>query len=98
MNRSPQLCDLHRFRLGVRRFLITSGACVALALVSAATAGANTTKAIWGPSSFDANSAACPTPDPCSAFPIYRELGVDVYQFELRFSQIAPTPPADPRN
>ena len=59
---------------------------------------ANTTKAIWGPSSFDASNAACPTPDPCSAFPIYRELGVDVYQFQLWFSQIAPTPPADPRN
>ena len=82
----------------MRRFLITSGVCVALALVSAATAGANTTKAIWGPSTLGANNAACPTPDPCSAFPIYRELGVDVYQFQLRFSQIAPTPPANPRN
>jgi hypothetical protein len=82
----------------MRRFLLTVGICAPLVLVTAAGAGASTTKAIWGPSSFDANSAACPTPDPCSAFPIYRELGVDVYQFELRFSEIAPTPPADPRN
>jgi hypothetical protein len=82
----------------VRRFLITSGTSVALALLCAAAAGANTTKAIWGPSSLDANNAACPTTDPCSAFPTYRELGVDVYQFQLWFHQIAPTPPADPRN
>jgi hypothetical protein len=82
----------------MRHFLITLGICAALALVPAATAGANTTKAIWGPSTLGANNAACPTPDPCSAFPIYRELGVDVYQFQLNFNEIAPTPPADPRN
>ena len=82
----------------MRRFLYAAVLGGALALMLAAPVHAGTVKAIWGPGSFDANNAACPTPDPCSAFPIYRELGVDVYQFQLRFDQIAPTPPADPRN
>jgi hypothetical protein len=56
-------------------------------------------KAIWGPSTIPAGSAACPDlANPCSAFPIYRDLGVDVFQFQIHWDEVAPTRPAEPRN
>jgi hypothetical protein len=48
-------------------------------------------KAIWGPTQVDG----------VSQFPIYRELGVGIYQFALGWDQVAPTRPrrpGDPRD
>jgi hypothetical protein len=55
-------------------------------------------KAIWGPAVFPDGNAECPTSESCSAFPTYRDLGVDVWQFQIRWNVVAPTRPANPRN
>jgi len=64
---------------------------LALALITlisgTADASADTNKAIWGPVT---------TPTGASSFPIYRELGVKVLQYQLRFDRTAPTRPASP--
>jgi hypothetical protein len=54
-----------------------------------AAARAPVEKAIWGPVTLT---------DGSSAFPIYRELRVDVLQMQLDWAQTAPTRPADPAN
>lgn len=46
-------------------------------------------KAIWGPVEM---------PDGNSAFPVYHRLGVDVFQIQLRWAEIAPERPADPED
>lgn len=69
--------------------------CAATALLSggAARAEARSVKAIWGPVAM---------PDGSSAFPVYRHLGVRVFQAQLEWSTVAaarpqrPTDPADP--
>ena len=55
-------------------------------LTAAAPAGA-AEKAIWGPAKL---------PSGASAFPVYRDLGVDTIQFQLSFASTAPTRPARP--
>jgi hypothetical protein len=60
-----------------------------LALALPHAAGADTKKAIWGPVRM---------PDGSSAFPVYRDLGVDILQITLKWSAVAPTRPADPVN
>ncbi len=73
----------------------------ALALLGpAAGAQAAVEKSLWGPTSFPAGHPECPVggPSTCSAFPLYRQLGVDVYQIQLPWSQVAKTRPANPRN
>ena len=59
-----------------------------LALFAAAPAQAEM-KAIWGPSTLR---------DGRSAFPLYKDLGVDVLQQQLLWSRVAPTRPANPRD
>jgi hypothetical protein len=49
--------------------------------------GAPVQKAIWGPLEL---------PDGRPAFPTYARLGVDVFQMQLRWAEIAPRRPADP--
>jgi hypothetical protein len=49
--------------------------------------GSGVEKLIWGPTRL---------PDGSSAFPTYDELGVDVFQIQLRWPQAAPTRPAAP--
>lgn len=72
--------------------------CVA-ALVIAGPAQAAGLKAIWGPHELPAGNAACPDPAyRCSAFPTYRRLGVDVYQFQIHWDEVAATRPARPRD
>jgi hypothetical protein len=44
-------------------------------------------KAIWGPVAM---------PDGASAFPVYKALGVDVFQVQLNWAATAPARPADP--
>jgi len=83
---------------GMRRVLITAAAAALCMLLPAAMAQGKAVKAIWGPTTLGPNSPACPTAAKCSAFPIYRQLGVDYFQFQLHFNEIAPTPPANPRN
>lgn len=46
------------------------------------------TKSIWGPAEIDGESQ----------FPVYRDLGVGIYQMAVAWSDIAPTRPADPTN
>ena len=46
-------------------------------------------KSIWGPSTL---------PDGSSAFPVYKRLGVEVRQQQLRWRDVATSRPADPRN
>jgi hypothetical protein len=72
----------------------------ALALALApATAQAGAVKAIWGPDELPVENAACPNPNArCSAFPTYAELGVDVFQFQIHWDEVAPRPPAHPRD
>jgi len=70
-----------------------------LASALAPPAQAGGLKAIWGPSELAAGSAACPDPTAaCSAFPVYRRLGVDVFQYQLHWDAVAPTRPRNPRN
>lgn len=59
------------------------------ALAPAPSADARTLKAIWGPVRLA---------DGDSALPLYRRLGVDVLQVQLRWDQVAPTRPVDPRD
>jgi hypothetical protein len=69
----------------MRRVLL---AAVALCLGFPATAGA-TVKAIWGPVRL---------PDGSSAFPVYRTLGVDVFQIQVSWANTATAPPERPRD
>jgi hypothetical protein len=50
-------------------------------------AEAETRKAIWGPTRM---------PDGSSAFPVYRDLGVDVFQIQLQWDRTAPSKPGRP--
>jgi hypothetical protein len=63
---------------------------VAIALCAPAAAGAapSIKKAIWGPVKVNGKSQ----------FPIYRDLGVGIYQLTLDWNEVALTPPADPTN
>ena len=51
--------------------------------------GSGVEKLIWGPARL---------PDGSSAFPTYDELGVDVYQIQLRWPAVARTRPASPKD
>lgn len=70
-----------------------AGALAAVAAIVAglACAGSATAaeKAIWGPLEL---------PNGRSAFPVYRELGVDTFEIELDFDEAAPSRPAEPRD
>lgn len=72
---------------------------VLLLLLFAAPAQGALLKAIWGPSELPRGNASCPdSRSACSAFPIYRQLGVDVYQFQIHWNEVAPQKPAHPRD
>jgi hypothetical protein len=70
----------------MRRFVLITAALTALALPATAAAGV---KSIWGPSTL---------PNGQSAFPVYRDLGVNDIQAVLSWDQVAPTKPANPAN
>ena len=63
-------------------------ACLLAAALAPATSAASA-KAIWGPVTM---------PDGSSAFPVYRDLGVDVYQVQLQWNRIAKTAPRSAKN
>jgi hypothetical protein len=70
------------------RILLILGALVALALPVSADAAQSRKKSIWGPATVDGRSQ----------FPIYRDLGVGIWQNRINWSAIAPTRPAHPRD
>jgi hypothetical protein len=72
-----------------RSSLLAAIALILLANCSAADAATPTTKkAIWGPLERAGKSQ----------FPIYRDLGVGIYQMGIRWDSVAPQRPADPTN
>lgn len=83
-----------------RRAPVAIALCAALALLAlAAPAQAGGLKAIWGPSELAAGNAACPDSGKrCSAFSVYERLGVDVFQYQVHWDQVAPTRPEHPRD
>lgn len=73
--------------------------CALLVLALAGPASAAGVKAIWGPTELPAGNVACPAGgERCSAFPVYQQLGVDVFQHQVHWDAIAPTRPANPRD
>lgn len=73
-------------------FLLLAAGCLFLAPSAQAQK-----KAIWGPADLPAGSPACPVVK-CSAFPTYAAMGVDTFQFQIHWDEVALTRPADPRN
>lgn len=77
--------------------LLLCGLLVALTFATPARAGA--LKAIWGSHEIASGVANCPSDGSrCSAFPIYEHLGVDVFQYQVHWNEVAPTRPANPRD
>src|SRR5215207_3730657 len=69
------------------RWLLPLAAVIWLALLTPpADARYSSKKAIWGPTQVDG----------VSQFPIYRDLGVGIYQIQLRWNQVAPSRPQRP--
>ncbi len=71
--------------VSVRR--LTMVVCLAALLALPGAAEARTAKAIWGPTRM---------PDGSSAFRVYKDLGVDVFQIQLVWDRVAPTKPRHP--
>jgi hypothetical protein len=69
----------------MRRLFAVIASLVALFSAAAVDAPAAGNKAIWGPIRM---------PDGSSAFPVYRDLGVDVLQMQLHWNDVAPRRPA----
>lgn len=69
--------------------LISLGVVCLLASASPPTAAARNVKSIWGPVSM---------PDGSSAFRVYRDLGVSVFQVGLAWNEAAASRPNDPSN
>ncbi len=84
----------------IRRGTILVALTAALLATAAAPAqaGPGFLKGIWGPIKFRVGEAGCPGPSRCSAMPTYDELNADVFEYQLQWSDIAPTRPADPRD
>jgi hypothetical protein len=76
----------HPRRLGA--ILATFGAMIVGCALGAAPATATVQKGFWGPTSIDG----------VSQFPIYKDLGVTMYQMPLNWASVSSARPADPRN
>jgi hypothetical protein len=70
------------------RILLILTALLVLALPASADAAPSRKKSIWGPATVDGRSQ----------FPIYRDLGVGIWQNGLSWSSVAPSRPAHPRD
>jgi hypothetical protein len=82
----------------MRRLSVLLGLVATLVLASGPAAHA-AEKSIWGPSTFPVGDSNCPTgPSPCSAFPIYKQLGAQNYQFQIPWDTVATSRPANPRD
>jgi hypothetical protein len=74
-------------------------ATVLLVILASAPAAGAAEKSIWGPATFPVGNANCPTgPSPCSAFPLYRQLGATNYQVQIPWDSVALSRPANPRD
>jgi hypothetical protein len=81
------------------RLLLGLLCCAAAVGAPAAAAQAAGLKAIWGPAELEAGNAACPPGgERCSAFPVYERLGVDVFQYQIHWDEVAPNRPRHPRD
>jgi hypothetical protein len=75
------------------------GATVLLVILASAPAAGAAEKSIWGPTTFPVGNANCPTgPAACSAFPLYKQLGADNFQFQIPWDTVALSRPANPRD
>jgi hypothetical protein len=75
------------------------GATVLLVILASAPAAGAAEKSIWGPTTFPVGNANCPTgPAACSAFPLYKQLGADNFQFQIPWDTVAAARPANPRD
>src|SRR4051812_7081903 len=72
-----------------RRSTVLCLASVVVALALPASTSAAGLKAIWGPTKM---------PDDTSAFPVYDDLGVDVFQLQVDWAGVTATRPANPAN
>jgi hypothetical protein len=82
----------------MRRLTVLLGLAATLILATASGAQA-AEKSIWGPSTFAVGDLNCPTgPDPCSAFPVYKQLGAENYQFQIPWDTVALSRPGNPRD
>ena len=82
----PQVATRGRAR--IRVLLAAAVLLGALALDSPAPASAKLLKGFWGPTHFNGKSA----------FPIYKDLGVNVFQIQLHWNEVAPVPPLNARD
>jgi hypothetical protein len=81
------------------RVLFGLSATLLLVILASAPAAGAAEKSIWGPATFPVGNANCPTgPSPCSAFPIYRQLGATTYQVQIPWDKVALSRPANPRD
>ncbi len=88
-----------RMRRRFQALVVALLCCAAATAALAAPAQAGGIKAIWGPTELPTGNALCPTADQrCSAFPVYQQLGVDVFQYQIHWDAIAPTRPDNPRD
>jgi hypothetical protein len=56
-------------------------------------------KSIWGPTpNFPTGNSNCPAGESCSAFAVYRQLGVQNFQLQVPWDRVAATRPANPRD
>jgi hypothetical protein len=86
------------FCVCMRRLRVLFGL-TAVLIVASASAAQAAEKSIWGPSTFPVGDVNCPTgPDPCSAFPLYKQLGAQNYQFQIPWDTVATSRPANPRD
>ena len=93
-NSAPSLMFSHC----MPRLIVLLGLAATIVLASAPASQA-AEKSIWGPSTFPVGDVNCPTgPDPCSAFPIYKQVGADNYQFQIPWDTVALSRPANPRD
>src|SRR4051794_25012408 len=82
----------------MRRLSLLLGLVATLILVSGPAAQA-AEKSIWGPATFPVGDQNCPTgPTACSAFPVYKQLGAQNYQFQIPWDTVALSRPSNPRD
>jgi hypothetical protein len=84
-----KLISRSRTRVRRARWLPVLPLCLALlALTASGAQAAKLQKGFWGPTQIEG----------VSQFPVYEQLGVTLYQYQLRWELVAPTKPVNPRD